>query len=66
MMKKLFMFLALGLVAINSNAQDPSSVSLNVYGGYTFTDRVRFDASYADVKGGIEWEGRPGIFRQEG
>ena len=57
MMKKVFMFLALGLAVIKSNAQDPGSISLNVYGGYTFTDRVRFDASYADVKGAFEWGG---------
>lgn len=56
-MKKLMMIMAIALVAFKANAQDPNSISLNVYGGYTFTDRVRLDASYTDVKGAFEWGG---------
>jgi opacity protein-like surface antigen len=56
-MRKSFLLIALTCLAFTSFAQEPRSVSLNVYGGYTFTDRVRFDASYADVKGAFEWGG---------
>lgn len=29
--------------------------SLNAYGGYTFADRVKFDAAYTDIQGGFQW-----------
>lgn len=56
-MRKFIMIMAIAMLAAKANAQDPNSISLNVYGGYTFTDRVRLDASYADVKGAFEWGG---------
>jgi opacity protein-like surface antigen len=39
------------------NAQTSRSVSLNVYGGYTFQERVKFDAAYTDVQDGFQWGG---------
>ena len=37
------------------NAQGPGSISLNVYGGYTFQDRVRLDNYHIDVNDGFEY-----------
>ncbi len=54
-MKKSISIIALVLLVFSANAQEPRTVSLNVYGGYTFTDRVKFDAFYADVKGAFEY-----------
>lgn len=56
-MKKIILAL-IAIVSLSiANAQDPSSVTLNVYGGYTFMDRVRLDAYYADVQPAFEWGG---------
>jgi Outer membrane protein beta-barrel domain len=56
-MKKITAIIGFVLLALAVNAQAPKTVSLNVYGGYTFTDRVRFDAAYADVMGAFQWGG---------
>lgn len=56
-MKRILFLFAISCLAMEAKAQEPRSISLNIYGGYTFTDRVRFDASYADVKGAFEWGG---------
>jgi hypothetical protein len=55
-MKYLFavmLILTTGMV----NAQSPRSISLNVYGGYTFQDRVRLDEFHVDVNDGFEYGG---------
>ena len=39
------------------NAQGPGSISLNVYGGYTFKDRVNLDSYHIDVKDGFQYGG---------
>ncbi|HLO82549.1 MAG TPA: hypothetical protein VK166_16405 [Chitinophagaceae bacterium] len=54
-MKKITAVLGLALLAFTANAQEPRTISLNVYGGYTFMDRVRFDAAYSDVQAGFQW-----------
>ncbi|HSF44490.1 MAG TPA: hypothetical protein VLA58_00725 [Chitinophagaceae bacterium] len=54
-MKKITAIIAGILMAISVSAQEPRTVSLNLYGGYTFMDRVRFDAAAADVQGGFQW-----------
>jgi len=43
--------LTVGLV----NAQAPKTISLNVYGGYTFKDRVNLDSYHIDVNDGFEY-----------
>jgi hypothetical protein len=55
-MKKLLIILSI-ILPLVSHAQGGKYTSLNVYGGYTFTDRVNLDASYTDIKGGLQWGG---------
>ena len=43
-------FLAIGL-----KAQEPKSLSLNLYGGYNFRDKVNFDASYGYINDGFQY-----------
>ncbi|WP_281632448.1 outer membrane beta-barrel protein [Flavobacterium luteolum] len=45
-----FFFLSLAM-----SAQSSQSFLLNLYGGYTFSDRVDFDSSYAKVEDGFEY-----------
>lgn len=54
-MKKILLLFTISLMAVTTWAQEPRSISLNLYGGYTFTDRLRFDATYGDVKGAFEY-----------
>lgn len=54
-MKHIIAILGLTLLTLNISAQDPRTVSLNLYGGYTFADRVKFDAAYADVQGAFQY-----------
>jgi opacity protein-like surface antigen len=54
-MKKITAILGLVLMVLTAQAQEPRTVSLNLYGGYTFMDRVRFDAAYADVQAAFQW-----------
>jgi hypothetical protein len=54
-MKKITAILGCVLLAMSVKAQEPRTISLNAYGGYTFMDRVKFDAAYADVQGGFQW-----------
>ena len=56
-MKKLLTIICVLFMAITVNAQDPKTFSLNVYGGYTFPERVKFDAFYTDVKAGFQYGG---------
>ncbi len=47
---------AVVLLAFNIvNAQTPRTINLNVYGGYTFPDRVRLDNYHVDVSDGFEY-----------
>jgi hypothetical protein len=56
-MRKLLALMVLALMSASADAQSRGAFNLNVYGGYTFMDRVRFDAAYADVQGGFQWGG---------
>lgn len=50
------LFIAVFLVAFAFKAQaQTGSLSANLYGGYTFKERVNFDAAYADIQDGFEW-----------
>jgi opacity protein-like surface antigen len=46
---------AVFLCSIGVSAQNSKSILLNVYGGYTFSDKVEFDNSYARVEDGFEY-----------
>lgn len=54
-MKKYSLFLVFFLFAIGMNAQDARSFSLNLYGGYTFSDKVEYENSYGYVEDGFEY-----------
>ena len=41
--------------ATNLNAQEPKSIALNLYGGYNFKDKVKFDASYGYVNEAFQY-----------
>ena len=59
-MKKILLLGVIILCAITIHAQ-PGTISLNLDAGYTFHDKVNFDAAYTDVQaafrygGGIEY-----------
>ena len=55
-MKSLYWILAIFLLTAGAaNAQTANSFLLNLYGGYTFSDRVDFDSSYGKVEDGFEY-----------
>ena len=54
-MKRLIVLSALFFFAISLNAQEPRSVALNLYGGYNFKDKVKFDASYGYVNEAFQY-----------
>lgn len=54
MKKYHFLFVVLFL-SLTASAQSAQSFLLNVYGGYTFKDKVDFDNSYAYVNDGFEY-----------
>jgi opacity protein-like surface antigen len=43
------------LVVISVKAQDAGSITLNLYGGYTFSDKVEYNNSYGYVEEGFEY-----------
>ena len=53
-MKNYLIVLVLFL-SFNTKAQESGSLSLNLYGGYNFSDKVEFDFGYVDVKEGFQW-----------
>ncbi|MFB3390219.1 outer membrane beta-barrel protein [Flavobacterium sp. LAR06] len=54
-MKKNRLLLVFFLCSAGVFAQSSKSFLLNLYGGYTFSDRVEFDNSYAKVEDGFEY-----------
>ncbi|TMI64645.1 MAG: hypothetical protein E6H07_01640 [Bacteroidetes bacterium] len=48
-MKRFIFLIAVFFFAIGLKAQDPKSILLNLYGGYSFQDKVNFDASYGYI-----------------
>lgn len=54
-MKIKFLLLAFFLCSIGASAQSQGAFLLNLYGGYTFSDKVDFDSSYARVEDGFEY-----------
>ncbi|WP_289661177.1 outer membrane beta-barrel protein [Flavobacterium panacagri] len=54
-MKKYHVLVVFFLFTLAVSAQSGQSFLLNLYGGYTFSDRVDFDSSYAKVEDGFEY-----------
>ncbi|AWK05765.1 hypothetical protein HYN56_16600 [Flavobacterium crocinum] len=54
-MKKYHLLVVFFLFSLAVSAQGSQSFLLNLYGGYTFSDRVDFDSSYAKVEDGFEY-----------
>ncbi|MBO9584435.1 MAG: outer membrane beta-barrel protein [Flavobacterium sp.] len=54
-MKKYHLLVAVFFFSLTISAQSAHSFLLNLYGGYTFSDRVDFDSSYAKVEDGFEY-----------
>jgi len=54
-MKSKHLLLIFILSSIGASAQSSNSFLLNLYGGYTFSDRVDFDVSHATVEDGFEY-----------
>ncbi|MCU0381167.1 MAG: porin family protein [Chitinophagaceae bacterium] len=53
-MKHIVFSLFILFCAATSQAQT-GSLSANLYGGYTFKDKVNFDAAYTEVQDGFQW-----------
>jgi opacity protein-like surface antigen len=54
-MKKSHLLFVVFFFSLAVSAQSSKSFLLNLYGGYTFSDRVDFDSSYARVEDGFEY-----------
>jgi len=54
-MKRNSLLLIILLLSISIKAQEAKSVSLNVYGGYTFSDDLDYDGYSATVEDGFEY-----------
>ncbi|WP_026729900.1 outer membrane beta-barrel protein [Flavobacterium denitrificans] len=54
-MKKYHLLFVVFLFSLTLSAQSSGSFLLNLYGGYTFSDKVEFDSSYAKVEDGFEY-----------
>jgi opacity protein-like surface antigen len=54
-MKKYHFLLIVFLFSLVSQAQKSNSLLLNLYGGYTFSDKVEYNNSYGYVEDGFEY-----------
>lgn len=54
-MKQYRLLLVVFLLSIGTKAQEAQSLSLNVYGGYTFSDSMDYDGYSATVEDGFEY-----------
>lgn len=54
-MKKYYLLVAVLFFSLAMSGQTANSFLLNLYGGYTFSDRVDFDSSYGKVEDGFEY-----------
>jgi opacity protein-like surface antigen len=54
-MKKYHVLFVVFFFSLAMSAQKAQSFLLNLYGGYTFSDKVDFDSSYARVEDGFEY-----------
>jgi hypothetical protein len=54
-MKKQFLVLVVLVFSSIGAAAQTGTLSANLYGGYTFKERVNFDAAYTNVQDGFQW-----------
>ena len=54
-MRRLILLSTVFISAIGLKAQEPKSLSLNLYGGYNFKDKVNFDASYGYINEAFQY-----------
>lgn len=54
-MKHLKLLLFALLFSIVAQAQDSGTLSLNLYGGYTFADHVEYKYAYGDIEDGFQY-----------
>lgn len=54
-MTRFFLVIVVFSMAVSLKAQEPKSLSLNLYGGYNFKDKVKFDASYGYVNEAVQY-----------
>jgi hypothetical protein len=54
-MRRIIVLSTVFFLAIGLKAQEPKSLSLNLYGGYNFKDKVNFDASYGYVNEAFQY-----------
>ena len=54
-MKRFIILSAVFYLSISLNAQEPKSILLNLYGGYSFKDKVKFDASYGYINEAFQY-----------
>lgn len=54
-MKKLLLIAGIALCSLSANAQGQGDISLDLYGGYTFEDRIYADAAYVDINDGFQY-----------
>ena len=54
-MKRIIFLSSVFFLSIGLKAQEPKSLSLNLYGGYNFKDKVQFDASYGYVNEAFQY-----------
>ena len=52
-MKKIHLLFIVFFFSLAMSAQSSGAFLLNLYGGYTFSDKVDFDNSYARVEDGL-------------
>ena len=54
-MKQYGFLLVLFLLVMGANAQDARSFSLNLYGGYNFSDEIDYDGFSATIDDGFQY-----------
>ncbi|HEU5164128.1 MAG TPA: outer membrane beta-barrel protein [Chitinophagaceae bacterium] len=54
-MRRLVLLSTVFFLAMGLKAQEPKSLSLNLYGGYNFKDKVNFDASYGYINEAFQY-----------
>ena len=54
-MRRLIILSTVFFLVIGLRAQEPKSLSLNLYGGYNFKDKVNFDASYGYINEAFQY-----------
>ncbi|HEY6144537.1 MAG TPA: outer membrane beta-barrel protein [Flavobacterium sp.] len=54
-MKKLLIVAGIVLSALNVDAQNQGDISLDLYGGYTFEDKIYADAAYVKIEDGFQY-----------